>query len=201
MANKAALRELQTRLAERLQQARSEARPQSWLAVEAGGLGLLFPLQDAGEIFPLSTLMPVPHAHAWFAGVANLRGGLYGVVDLAAFLREGGGAPGPAGAAPWNGEERRKKAAAGEGEAGYDAAREQARLVALNPALECNAALLIERLSGLRHHDRMTRQPEESSSLRPAFAGDRYRDETGRIWQELRLAALASNPAFLSIVA
>ena len=52
MANNEALRELQSRLAERLQAARTQARPASWLAVECGGHGFLFPLQQAGEIFP-----------------------------------------------------------------------------------------------------------------------------------------------------
>ena len=86
MANREALRELQSRLAQRLQQARSETRSMSWLAVECAGLGLLFPLSTAGEIFPVSALLPVPHTRPWFMGVANLRGGLHGVVDLAAFL-------------------------------------------------------------------------------------------------------------------
>ena len=33
-----------------------------------------------------ATVLPVPHTQPWFAGVANLRGGLHGVVDLAGFL-------------------------------------------------------------------------------------------------------------------
>ena len=86
MANREALRELQTRLAARMQAARSEQRGQSWLAVECRGHGLLLPLEQAGEIFPPAALMPVPHTRPWFIGVANLRGGLHGVVDLARFL-------------------------------------------------------------------------------------------------------------------
>ena len=86
MANREALRELQGRLAARLQQARTEARQASWLALECAGQGLLVPLATAGEIFAVGTLAPVPHTQPWFLGVANLRGGLYGVVDLAAFL-------------------------------------------------------------------------------------------------------------------
>jgi twitching motility protein PilI len=85
MANREALRELQGRLAERLQLARTEARQQSWLAIECEGLGLLVPLPMAGEIFSVGTLLPVPHTQPWFMGVANLRGGLHGVVDLAAY--------------------------------------------------------------------------------------------------------------------
>lgn len=174
MANKLALRELQSRLAERLKQARTQERAESWLAVEAGGHALLFPLQEAGEIFPVSPMLAVPHTFAWFLGVANLRGGLHGVIDLGAFLRNA-----PAGAPEAN--------------------REQSRLVALNPALECNAALLVDRLAGLRNLSQLTPEPDDAE-LRPPFAGARFRDDSGRLWQELKLSSLASDPVFLKIV-
>src|ERR1700752_4871114 len=86
MAKKEALRELQSRLAERLQAARTEARTAHWLAVESAGHGFLLPLHEAGEIFPHTACVSVPHVAHWFLGVANLRGSLHGVVDLAAFL-------------------------------------------------------------------------------------------------------------------
>ena len=86
MANREALRELQNRLAAKLQAAKTEARAPGWLAVESGGHGFLLPLAEAGEIFGVASLIPVPHTSRWFLGVANLRGGLHGVVDLAGFL-------------------------------------------------------------------------------------------------------------------
>lgn len=86
MANKEALRELQQRLAERLQTVREHAPARNWLAVEVAGHGFLLPLEQAGEIFPLSATQSVPHSQPWFLGVANLRGQLNGVVDLAVFL-------------------------------------------------------------------------------------------------------------------
>ena len=61
MANKEALRELQQRLAERLQTVREQAPLRSWLAVEIAGHGFLLPLDQSGEIFPLATIHPVPH--------------------------------------------------------------------------------------------------------------------------------------------
>jgi twitching motility protein PilI len=143
---------------------------------------LLFPLEEAGEIFPVGPLLPVPHTSGWFVGVANLRGGLHGVVDLGSFLR-GGGASTPR--------------AANDPE---PAAHETGRLVALNPALECNAALLVDRLAGLRNLSQLKRQGSDDDGLRPAFAGERYLDGDGRLWQEVRLAALASDPVFLKIV-
>jgi twitching motility protein PilI len=175
MANREALRDLQSRLAERLQKARTEARPVSWLALECMGQGLLVPLPMAGEIFSVGTIVPVPHTQPWFLGVANLRGALHGVVDLAAFL--GLRAP-----------------------MALDAVREQARLLAFNPAAGAHCAVLLDRLAGLRSAGQLVRQPP-AAGQRPAFAGDIYTDAEGRRWQELDLAALARHEQFLAIAA
>ena len=79
MANREALRELQVRLASRLQAARTEGLSvSSWLAVETAGQYYLLPLAQSGEIFPLPAVQPVPYSQSWFLGVVNLRGGLYG---------------------------------------------------------------------------------------------------------------------------
>ena len=171
MANKQALRELQSRLAERLQAARTQARGQSWLAVECSGRGFLLPLREAGEIFALAPILHVPYSHRWFVGVANLRGHLHGVVDLAGFL----GVKSP------------------------DAGREQSRLVGFNQTLDINCVLLVDRLSGLRSDDELTPEPGDAAP-RPAFVGARLRDAAGRLWQELLLTELANDEAFLKIV-
>jgi twitching motility protein PilI len=172
MANKEALRELQSRLSERLQAARTQERGKSWLAVECGTRGFLFPLKEAGEIFAMAPVVPVPHSHSWFMGVANLRGHLHGVVDLAGFL----GVKGP------------------------EPLREQSRLVAFNANLDINCALLVDRLSGLRSEQQLAEQADTVRGPRPPFVGARYKDDSGRAWQELNLAALAGDEAFLRIV-
>jgi twitching motility protein PilI len=174
MTQREALRELQARLADRMQAAKEDARPASWLAVESGGTGFLFPLAEAGEIFALTDVVPLPHTRPWFCGVANLRGGLHGVVDLAAFLGLRVAAPvDPAG-------------------------REMVRLLALNPSLGALCALRVDRLAGLRHTEQMQAEPA-ASGPRPGFARGRWRDAQGRVWQELDLAALAANEQFLAI--
>ncbi len=176
MANREALRELQSRLASRLQAARAEGVQAGWLALEAGGRKYLFPLSQAGEIFPYAPPQPVPYTQDWFLGVANLRGGLYGVVDLASFV---GGRP-PA---------QRS-----------DAARAESRLIALNTLLEINCALLIDRLAGLRNVDAFTAS-EEAPAGSPEYFGSGYTDAGGVFWQELNLQALSQQPQFLSISA
>ena len=149
MANKQALRELQARLAERLQAARTQERGRSWLAVESGGRGFLFPLHEAGEIFPVADILPVPHSHAWFLGVANLRGHLHGVVELAGFLGVRPDEPG----------------------------RAEPRLVGFNQALDLNCVLQVDRLCGLRGENDLTPEADDAAT-RPPFVGGRLRDES-----------------------
>ncbi|MCG2595618.1 chemotaxis protein CheW [Ramlibacter sp. XY19] len=176
MANREALRELQSRLASRLQAARSEGVQAAWLAVEAAGNKYLFPLSQAGEIFPFAATQGVPYTHPWFLGVANLRGGLYGVVDLGSYV---------------SGQPPAQRS---------DAGRAESRLVALNQLLEINCALLIDRLAGLRNMEAFTasNQPPEGS---PDYFGSGYTDATGAHWQEINLQALSQQPQFLSISA
>lgn len=176
MANREALRELQSRLASRLQAARTEGVQASWLAVEAAGSRYLFPLAQSGEIFPFAPAHPVPYTRAWFLGVANLRGGLYGVVDLAGFVAD------------------RPPAMRS------DAGRAESRLVALNPALEVNCALLIDRLAGLRSLDSFSASAEPAEGS-PGYFGSGYTDANGTHWQEINLQALSQQPQFLSISA
>jgi twitching motility protein PilI len=173
MANKAALHALQDRLAQRMQQVRTEQPGQAWLAVDCAGQGLLFPLKQAGEIFERGAVLAVPHTRPWFAGVVNLRGGVCTVVDFAAFL-----------------------GLRDEGEPAPD----HARLVALNASLGVNAALLVDRLEGLRRAADMRPDADDDDAVpRPAFAPARWRDAAGKPWQEISLAELARQARFLAI--
>ena len=176
MANREALRELQSRLATRLQAARTEGTQASWLAVEAAGARYLFPLAQSGEIFPFASPQAVPYTQDWFLGVSNLRGGLYGVIDLASFV--GARAPAPR----------------------SDATRAESRLVALNAMLEVNCALLIDRLAGLRNLDGFSSSCEAPEGS-PGYFGSGYTDANGVYWQEINLQTLSQQPQFLSISA
>jgi len=175
MANREALRELQIRLASRLQAARTEGLSvSSWLAVESAGKYYLLPLGHAGEIFPWTVVQHVPYTQKWFMGVANLRGGLTGVVDLAGLL--------------------------GESPVRTEQALSESSLLALNAVLEVNAALLVDRLAGLRSTDAFV-SSEPPAEDAPVFFGTTYIDSDGTRWQELNLQALSQHTAFLSISA
>lgn len=175
MANREALRDLQTRLANRLKAVKDEDLAVSaWLAVESGGHFYLLPLAHSGEIFPWSTVQAVPYTKPWFLGVANLRGRLVGVADLATFL--------------------------GNTQVRTEQALLETNLLAFNTMLELNSALLVDRLAGLRSLDVFvsSEPPPEDS---PAFFGNSYLDAQGIRWQELNLQQLSQDPIFLSISA
>ena len=172
MSNKQALRDFQTRLAQRLQAVREQTQTSRWLAVDCAGLGILLPLQHAAEIFAPVATTTVPYTKPWMLGVANLRGGLHTVIDLTQFLglRQG----------------RATEHAAG-------------RLVALNAELNINCALLVDKLLGLRSEEQLTRAAD--SGERPHFAAEQRVDDKGRVWQVLDLDVLARFQPFLDIVA
>lgn len=174
MANRDAIRELQTRLASRLQAARTEGVAVSWLAVVVGGSNFLFPLGQSGEIFPAHSVQSVPYAKPWFHGVINIRGGLYGVVDFAGFLLEVAGV------------QRMQPPA------------QDASVVTLNPALEVNCALQVDALAGLRGSEDFTAY-EPAASDAPEFYGNRFTDTSGNRWQEVNLRTLSMSAPFLSI--
>ncbi len=178
MANREAIRELQARLASRLRAARNEGLSVSWLAVKAGGLSYLFPLTQSGEIFPITSLQPVPYARPWFRGVVNLRGGLYGVVDVARFV-SGDVAVGATSVAPTPTE---------------------AIVVTLNAALDVNCALLVDALAGLRNPEAFTAAQSAGADAPPYF-GNRFTDASGELWQEINLQTLSQLPRFLNITA
>ena len=175
MSNKKqALREFQSRLAQRLQTARTSGVVASWLAVEAGSRRLLFPLSHAGEIFSWTDVQPVPYTQAWFLGVANLRGGLHGVIDLGAFIKG-------------EGSIRRSEMELA-----------QSRLVVLNPMLDSSCAVLIDRLQGLRTTESFA-SSSPAAEAAPVFFGHSFVDMDGAEWQEVNLQALSQHPSFLSI--
>jgi twitching motility protein PilI len=175
MANREALREFQNRLAQRFLAVQTAGVAAAWLAVECSGQALLFPLSHAGEIFPWTKVRPVPYVKPWFLGVTNLRGGLFGVIDLARFLHADSAKP-----------------------ARTDSDLAQCRLVAFNPSLEAGCTLLIDQLMGLRTPESFTRSEAPPTGL-PDYYGHVYTDSQGRRWQEFNLQRLSLDPAFLGI--
>ncbi|MBI4756378.1 MAG: chemotaxis protein CheW [Betaproteobacteria bacterium] len=85
MAKRISLREFQQQLVSRMSSVQRGEAPTALLGVQAGTDFWLLDLADSEEITSVPGLTPVPLAQPWFLGLANIRGKLYSVVDLAAF--------------------------------------------------------------------------------------------------------------------
>lgn len=177
MAKRQSLKDLQERLAQRLTAAKTESATATWLAVSAGGRLYLLPLVQSAEIFPWTSVQPVPYTQPWYIGVASLRGGLYGVVDLPVFLQRS-----PLVGTP------------------VDRVTSETRLVSLHAALGVNAVLWVDRLLGLRNPSMFSAVSARPADAPVCFARSLV-DHQGQTWQELDLQVLVSDPEFLAIAA
>ena len=163
---------MQTRLADRLQTAHLESSASlQWLAVRAAERRYLIPLCQAGEIFPWRTPKAVPYTQPWFWGVANLRGSLTGVVDLACLM----------GVSARRAEPRMA----------------QASIITFHPTLEFNAGLVVDQLLGLRGEKDFSAAPDDG--VGDASADAIYLDTNGERWQELQLPRLLQSSEFLQV--
>ena len=177
MARRISLREFQQSLSDRLVSARRGEGGHTLLGVEsgseelAGGSHWLIDLADSGEVIPVPALTPAPLTKPWFAGIANIRGVLYSVVDFAAWR---GGSPTPLNA--------------------------QSRLVLVGARHGINSALLVRRALGLRPQMDMHATDDTVADTGSApWLGGRYHDTHDINWTQLRVPALLSDPSYLDI--
>ena len=121
------LRQYQSQLLERVQAARNQTGVAvKHVGVQVGARRYLLDLTEAGEIVPLAQTTPVPLTQAWYLGLANIRGKLVGIIDLAVYLGEAPTAAGP-----------------------------DSRLITFGAGQGYNCALLAARVLGLRHPEQM----------------------------------------------
>jgi len=167
------MREFQSQLMTRMQAAQSGSQQHlNQLGILIGQTHYLLDLREAGEIVTAGSMLKVPLTKDWYLGLANIRGSLTSVVDLARFE--------------------------GRGATKLDAA---CRVVAFSSNLAFNSALLVSQVLGLRNSDEMDEdlgQASENLSHKPWILGQ-FRDRDGKVWSELSLSYLVNDPEFLLI--
>lgn len=142
MAQRVSLLEYQQNLSERLRTAQAGDAAGARLGIEAGNDYWLLDLADAGDVVAMPPLAKVPFTKPWFAGMANIRGNLYAIIDFAVFL----GAP-PAPPA------------------------DTARVLLIGARHRINSGLLVNRVIGLRRADTMQPR-QSSAAGAPWLAGE-----------------------------
>ena len=130
------LRQYQVQLLERMQAAQGEAVAVGReLGVLIGARHYLLDLTQVGEIVSHQAIATVPLTCDWYLGLANIRGNLTGIIDLARYRDEAAAAPGA-----------------------------EARIVTFAPALGLPCALLVTRVLGLRKLADMTATPGDGAA-------------------------------------
>jgi twitching motility protein PilI len=165
MARRVSLREFQQDLSRRITEAAATNAPAARLGVQVGADLWLVRLDEAGEVIPVPPIAPVPLTYPWFRGLANVRGNLLSVIDLAGFH---GGELTPF--------------------------TPDTRLLIVAERYQMSAALLVNRMLGLRNLQHFEPQPR---------IGDRswesacYAEREGRLWRELAMSDLVYHRDFM----
>ena len=168
-AAKLDLRTFQQELTTRLAAKTAAQVESSRLGLSCAGGRWLIRLGDAGEVITVPTVVAVPLTRPWFLGVANIRGNLFSVVDFSAFL---GHEP-----TPMSG---------------------MTRLIVFGArAGDINAGIVVNRVLGLRNVAELA--PAANAADAPEWHAQRWMDGDGNAWQEIDLARLAHDPAFLQV--
>jgi twitching motility protein PilI len=166
MARRVSLREFQQDLVRRLNEAAAADAPSARLGVQVGANLWLVRLEEAGEVIPVPAIAHVPLTRSWFRGLSNIRGNLFNVVDLAAFQ---GGEP--------------------------TALTPDARLLLVSERYHMNAALLVNRMLGLRNLQHF--QLQQGTAAANPYETCRYGDRDGQVWRELNMGELVFSEKFL----
>ncbi len=168
MAKKSTLREYQTDILARLEEAKKAgaAAPAGYLGVLIGDKHVLVNLQEISETLPIMAIQRVPLVKPWFLGVANVRGVLYAINDLTQLL-----------------EHKLTSVSA------------SARLLLISDLVTSNVAFVVEKLIGLRNLDEMKlgqEKVEDTICLKPQT----YIDTQNLVWYMLDCDKLVRSKEF-----
>lgn len=164
----ASLQEFQQALSKRIGAAASVVQKDLRIGIRVGSQDWLLALPDAGEVIPVPAITPVPRTKPWMLGLANVRGRLHAVTDLAAFFGE---TPTPV--------------------------DPQSRLLLVGQRHESNAAILVDRVLGLKSVAELSPLPSDEDG----WVVKEYSDPEGQHWRELALSRLLSADAFCAAAA
>ena len=178
MAKGSQLRDYQTAILARLEDAKKAgATAQAgYLGVVIGSKNVLVNLQEISETLPVSGIHRVPVVKPWFLGVANVRGVLYAINDLAQML-----------------------------EHTYTNISSEARLLLMNEAITSNVAFVVDRMIGLRKLDEMKPNEMKLGEMKPGdkaaeesvcLKAQTYQDEDNQIWYMLDCDKLVRSKEF-----
>ena len=168
MSKQSQLREYQTNILARLENAKKAGAeaPAGYLGVVIGSKNVLVNLQEISETLPVVDIQRVPIVKPWFLGVANVRGVLYAINDLAQLL-----------------------------ENTYTSISSNTRLLLMSDAVTSNVAFVVEKMIGLRNlNDMKPHQMLDEDSV--CLKAQTYQDDENRVWCMLDCDKLVRSKEF-----
>lgn len=147
----------------------NDASSTAVLGVSVGDDRYLISMMEVNEVIPIPKLEPVPLTQPWFLGLANVRGNLYGITDLAVYL--GGNS------APFN-------------------LKSRILLASLNNKIF--GGFIVNNMLGIRNLSDFTPAKSAKKKLSQGITA-LHEDAEGRIWRQLSLLELLREEKFLHI--
>ncbi len=142
------------------------------LGFRLSDLHLVTPIAHVVELMPYPVMTPVPRTKSWIKGIANVRGNLLTIIDLAEFFGK---------------------------EPVFE--NDKARMLVMNVD-GLIAAVLVNEVLGLRHFDEAEERQDTSNfddPVVPYLRGALLRDNV--LWGVFDMYALAANSSFMHVAA
>lgn len=116
------------------------------LGIVIGKDSWLVDMADISEVLPLPNLTAVPLTKPWYCGVANVRGNIYSITDLGAYMN-----------------------------LGLTARDLQSRVLLVGQKFNSNTGLLVSKVLGLRNSSDWTQSEQEGEVLYQDGSGQQWR--------------------------
>ena len=168
MSKQSQLREYQTNILARLENAKKAGAeaPAGYLGVVIGSKNVLVNLLEISETLPVVDIQRVPIVKPWFLGVANVRGVLYAINDLAHLL-----------------------------ESTFTSISSNTRLLLMSDTVTSNVAFVVEKMIGLRNlNDMKPYQMVDEDNV--CLKVQTYQDDENRVWYMLDCDKLIRSKEF-----
>lgn len=168
MSKQSQLREYQTNILARLENAKKAGAeaPAGYLGVVIGSKNVLVNLLEISETLPVVDIQRVPIVKPWFLGVANVRGVLYAINDLAHLL-----------------------------ESTFTSISSNTRLLLMSDTVTSNVAFVVEKMIGLRNlNDMKPHQIVDEDNV--CLKVQTYQDDENRVWYMLDCDKLIRSKEF-----
>jgi twitching motility protein PilI len=168
MSRQSQLREYQTSILARLENAKKAGAeaPAGYLGVAIGSKHVLVSLQEISETLPIMDIHRIPIVKPWFLGVANVRGVLYAINDIAQMLEDT-----------------------------LTTVSSSARLLLMSDAVTPNVAFVVEKMIGLRKLEEMKLR-DETCEDELCLKAQTYADDENRVWHMLDCNKLIRSKEF-----